>query len=107
MSRRTVFEYMPGRRTDMVEHSDGRTTFNALQDVQPIIDHNKMMMNEYGDKLTPGKRGTWHRVASIPNNVWEQWQLDTDYAIDKDKNLLKKYLNDPDNRFFKTSPTNL
>ena len=107
MSRRTVFEYMPGRRTDMIEHSDGRTTFNTYQDVEPIIEHNKMMMNEYGDKLTPGKRGTWHRVASIPVNVWEQWLIDTDHAIEKDKKLLNKYLYDPDNKFFRTSPTNL
>ena len=107
MSRRTVFEYMPGRRTDMIEHSDGRTTFNTYQDVEPIIEHNKMMMNEYGDKLTPGKRGTWHRVASIPVNVWEQWLSATDQAIEKDKKLLNKYLNDPDNKFFRTSPTNL
>ena len=107
MSRRTVFEYMPGRRTDMYEHNDGRVTFDTVQDVEPILEYNKMMMNEYGDKLTPGKRGTWHKVASVPVNVWEQWLLDTDNAIQKDKKLLSKYLNDPDNRFFRTSPTNL
>ena len=107
MSRRTVFEYMPGRRTGMYEHNDGRVTFDTVQDVEPILEYNKMMMNEYGDKLTPGKRGTWHKVASVPVNVWEQWLLDTDNAIQKDKKLLSKYLNDPDNRFFRTSPTNL
>ena len=107
MSRRTVFEYMPGRRTDMYEHNDGRVTFDTVQDVEPILEYNKMMMNEYGDKLTPGKRGTWHKVASVPVNVWEQWLLDTDYEIQKDKKLLNRYLNDPDNRFFRTSPTNL
>ena len=107
MSRRTVFEYMPGRRTDMIEHSDDSVTFNTYQDVEPILEYNKMMMNEYGDKLTPGKRGTWHKVASVPTNVWEQWLIETDHAIEKDKKLLNKYLNDPDNRIFKTSPTNL
>lgn len=107
MSKKTVFEYMPGRRMDLHEHSDDSITFNTYQDVEPILDYNKKMMNEYGDKLTPGKRGTWHKVASIPANVWEQWLIDTDRAIEKDKKLLNKYLNDPDNRFFKTSPTNL
>ena len=107
MSRRTVFEYMPGRRTDMIEHSDDSVTFNTYQDVEPILEYNKMMMNEYGDKLTPGTRGTWHKVASVPTNVWEQWLIETDHAIEKDKKLLNKYLNDPDNRFFITSPTNL
>ena len=107
MSRKTVFEYMPGRRTDIHEHNDGSVTFDTVQDVEPILEYNKMMMNEYGDKLTPGKRGTWHKVASVPVTVWEQWLLDTDNAIQKDKKLLNKYLNDPDNRFFRTSPTNL
>ena len=73
MSRKTVFEYMPGRRTDMHEHNDGSVTFDTVQDVEPILEYNKMMMNEYGDKLTPGKRGTWHKVASVPVNIWEQW----------------------------------
>ena len=91
----------------MHEHSDGSVTFDTFQDVEPILEYNKMMMNEYGDKLTPGKRGTWHKVASVPNNIWEQWLNETGNAIEKDKKLLNKYLNDPDNRFFRTSPTNL
>ena len=107
MAKRTLFDVMPYRYTEWVDEPDGTFSIVTHQDAQQNIDQTRMEYNNFGDKLTPGKRGTWHRVASIPNNVWEQWQLDTDYAIDKDKNLLKKYLNDPDNRFFKTSPTNL
>jgi hypothetical protein len=47
------------------------------------------------------------RVASIPINVWEQWMKDTNGMIQKDSNLLKKYLNDPDNKYFRTTPTRI
>ena len=44
-------------------------------------------------------------VASIPTNVWEIWCEETNGAIKKDEKLLKKYLNDPDNKYFRTTPT--
>ncbi len=101
---------MPGRRMDLHEHSDDSITFNTYQDVEPILDYNKKMMNEYGDKLTPGKRGRndgFHKVASIPLTVWEQWMKETGGEVNKDPKILRKYLNDPDNKYFKSAPTNL
>ena len=68
---------------------------------------NKRRYNEYGDKLSMGKRGEWHHAASIPFNIWEQWMKDTNGAIEKDSKLLARYLNDPDNKFFKVAPTNI
>jgi hypothetical protein len=44
-------------------------------------------------------------VASIPVNVWEQWCKETGDAIKKDDKLLAKYLNDPENKYFRTTPT--
>ena len=64
-------------------------------------------MNAYGDKLSLGKRGEWHHTASIPINVWEQWMMDTNGAIQKDPKLLARYLNDPDYKYFKVAPTNI
>ena len=72
-----------------------------------VIDENKRRLNAFGDKLTPGKMGEWHHAASIPVTVWEQWMKQTGGAIEKDKKLLARYLNDPDNKFFKVSPTNI
>ena len=46
-------------------------------------------------------------VASIPTTVWEIWMKDTNGAIEKDEKLLKKYLNDPDNKYFRTTPTRI
>ena len=107
MARRTLLDVTPHRWTEHIEEPDGTFTITTHQDVEPILDHTKAAYNNYGDKLTPGKRGEFHRVASIPLNVWEQWKKETNSAIEKDQKLLAKYLNDPDNKYFKTSPTNL
>ena len=98
---------MPHRWEEHIEEPDGTFTITPHQDAQPILDHTKAAYNNYGDKLTPGKRGEFHRVASIPLNVWDQWKRETNNAIEKDQKLLAKYLNDPDNKYFKTSPTNI
>jgi hypothetical protein len=80
-------------------------TINTYQDCEPILDENKKAYNNYGDLLTPGKTGEGVRVASIPLNVWTQWMKETNGAIEKDHKLMKKYLNDPDNKYFRTTPT--
>lgn len=95
------------RRTDFIEEPDGSVTFETTQDVGTILEVNKQKYNHYGDKRTPGKHGEWHHAATIPFNVWEQWKKETNGAIEKDQKLLRKYLNDFDNKFFRTSPTTL
>ena len=44
-------------------------------------------------------------VASIPTNIWTKWMKETNGEIQRDHNLMKKYLNDPDNKYFRTTPT--
>ena len=107
MAKRTLLDIMPHRWEEHITEPDGTFTITTHQDAQPILDHTKAAYNNYGDKLTPGKRGEFHRVASIPLNVWDQWKRETNNAIEKDQKLLAKYLNDPDNKYFKTSPTNI
>ena len=108
MSDKFIFEQDVHRRTDMhFDDVDDKVTFNTVEDAQPVVDANKRKFNDYGDKLTPGKRGEWHHAAKIPATVWEQWIRDTNGAIAKDSKLLAKYLNDPDNKYFKVSPTNI
>jgi len=80
-------------------------TVHTVQDTEPILDENKRAFNDYGDLLTPGKSGEGVRVASIPLTVWTQWMRETNGAIQKDPKLMKKYLNDPDNKYFRTTPT--
>jgi hypothetical protein len=80
-------------------------TINTYQDCEPIIEENKAAYNNYGDKLTPGKAGEGVRVASIPLNVWTQWMKETNGEIQRDHKLMNKYLNDSDNKYFRTTPT--
>ena len=80
-------------------------TVHTVQDTEPILDENKRAFNDYGDLLTPGKSGEGVRVASIPLTVWTQWMRETNGDIQKDPELMKKYLNDPDNKYFRTTPT--
>ena len=80
-------------------------TINTRQDVEPILEENKKAYNQYGDKLTPGKSGEGVVVASIPTNIWTQWMKETNGEIQRDHNLMKRYLNDPDNKYFRTTPT--
>ena len=108
MSDRAVIQQTPERRTDIhFDDVDDTFTLNTVQDAEPIIEENKRRMNEYGDKLTLGKRGEWHYVAEIPATVWEQWMHKTNGAIEKDSKLLARYLNDPDYKYFKVAPTNI
>ena len=80
-------------------------TINTYQDCEPILEENKKSYNAYGDLLTPGKAGEGVRVASIPLNVWNQWMKETNGEIQRDHNLMKRYLNDPANKYFRTTPT--
>ena len=82
-------------------------TINTRQDVEPILEENKQAYNQYGDKLTPGKAGEGVRVASIPTNIWTQWMKETNGEIQRDHNLMKRYLNDPYNKYFRTTPTRI
>ena len=88
-------------------NNDGTATINTYQDVQPVIEKNKLNLKEFGDKLTFGKLTNEHIAASIPLNVWEQWCKETNNDIKKDEKLLAKYLNDPENKYFRTTPTRI
>ena len=82
-------------------------TINTYQDCEPILEENKKAFNNYGSKLTLGKSSEGVRVASIPLNVWNQWMQETNGEIQRDHNLMKRYLNDPDNKYFRTTPTRI
>lgn len=94
-------------RAQFAELDDEGFTIETIQDAEPILEDAKRAYNDYGDKLTPGKRGEWHRVMSVPFSLWERWMQETGGAIEKDPALMRKYLNDPDFKYFKTAPTNL
>lgn len=65
------------------------------QDAEPILELNRAVQNEDTGKFKDGL----HHVARIPLVVYQEL---VDKGIDKDPVALKRWLNDPDNRYFRT-----
>lgn len=71
-------------------------TITAEQDVTAVIEANKRAYND-----APDRHGEWSRVAQIPMVVYMDLKKQ---GILDDQVSMKKWLNDPDNRFFRTRP---
>lgn len=65
------------------------------QETEDLIDQNKRELNE----ASSGWSGDWHKVASIPLTVFMRLQKE---GITTDQAALKKWLNDPNNAYFRT-----
>ncbi|UOF77912.1 hypothetical protein [Caudoviricetes sp.] len=76
------------------DNNTNEVTITAEQDVDAIVEQNKQLMNE-----APDRWGEWTRVAQIPMVVLMDLQK---RGILNDQKEMKKWLNDPDNRFFRT-----
>jgi len=87
--RRMFHDSIDGE-SQVVEHT---------QDVSAILKENKEQYKAYDE------RSRWNhemnRVASIPLVVWEDLKR---RGIADDKNALMRWLDDPDNRAFRTRP---
>jgi len=86
---------------------DGETTTVSVgQDVEPILEANKAAQT-INDGYNEDR--TLKRIASIPLVVVQQWMKEDGVNFlalpkhEKQKYLRRK-LNDPDNRFLRTSP---
>ena len=66
------------------------------QDISHIIESNKREFN-----AAPERWGEWTKVGSIPLSVYYELERQ---GITKDQEAMKKWLNDPDNRYFRTRP---
>lgn len=89
-------------RSRIVHHGDGSLTVDNSQDAEPVLEDNKMRYNSVDE------RTRWNdfsnRVASIPLVVW--WDL-VKRGIADDEKALRKWLDDPENRHFRTRPGKL
>jgi len=107
MSFEKEVKYESLRPTYVHDEPDGSITVNTVQDVEELLHETQFDKNSYGSPLTFGKQHHGMRVASIPFNVWETWMKETNGELQKDPKILKKYLNDPDNKYFRTTPTRI
>lgn len=65
------------------------------QETEDVVDQNRREANEAGS----GWKGDWHKVASIPLTIFMDLQKK---GITQDQAALKKWLNDPNNAYFRT-----
>lgn len=65
------------------------------QDTQALVDQNRREANE----ASSGWSGDWHKVASIPLTIYMDL---VKKGIVYDQEALKKWLNDPNNAYFRT-----
>lgn len=80
------------------DESEKKATIVSTQDVEPILDNNKRLQN-WNDGYSPSRE--LRRVASIPLVVVDDL---IKRGIWNDKKKMRAWLNDSQNRFFRTAP---
>ena len=85
------------------DESDEIFHIETRQDVQPILDHNKALLNSGEDGYSPSRE--LQRVASIPSVVVLQWLKEgIDVGNPDHWPAVERKLNDPDWRHLRTAP---
>ena len=72
-------------------------TIERIQETDPIVEANKRNFNDASGNW----RGDMHKIASIPMDLFMQLQKQ---GITSDAKAFKKWLNDPENRYFRAKP---
>ena len=95
-----LFDEDPATGTKEYFHYDDDSdtfTIETQQDVSGLVDANRQLYNDSSSNWN----GDVHRVASIPMNVYMDLQR---RGILDDQAAFKRWLNNPDNRYFRTRP---
>ena len=97
-----LFKHDPFTGRTVWRYFDGTAThFRTDYPVQSLVDENAALLNESG-----GKRfGEGQRVASVPLNVFYD-QLH-EAQVQGDEDYISRWLNDSDNRAFRTFEGNI
>ena len=85
-------------RTWHYDEDKDEATIQTQQDVTDVIEENKNEFNQIDERA---KWGEFNKVASIPLSLY--YQLKAEGKLD-DQAYMKRWLNDPDNRHFRTRP---
>lgn len=94
----TLFDHDPvtGRMVWLRDNGDGTTTARTDYPADALIDENTAFRNS----LDAGWKGDYHRIASIPLNIFHE-QL-AEASKQDDNKFLSKWLNDSDNAAWRT-----
>jgi hypothetical protein len=95
MSKRLIATDAPILAKTEVEASDGKLVVCNTQDAEPIVERNKRWQSE-----GQGVGKNFRHVAHIPAIVYLDLEKKGYFKPGNEK-LLSKWLNDPDNRFFR------
>jgi hypothetical protein len=96
-----LFDYDPITNTTKWWHYDAakdEAVIETVSDVSAVLEQNKATYAQVDERA---KWGEWAHVAQIPMSVY--WELKSRGIVD-DPTAMKKWLNDPDNKFFRTRP---
>lgn len=97
-----LFDFDPVTGTKKIWHYDAdkdEAVIETIFDTSNLVETNKAMFNAVDERAN--WKGDMHLVASIPMELFMQWK--SEGKLD-DQAFLKKWLNDPDNRLFRTRP---
>jgi hypothetical protein len=90
-----------------LDSETGRTVIEYVQDVEPILERNKVLSSLDDRGWSPSRE--WRRGASIPDIIILKWRRE--YGIDVfNRNhwpAVKRLLNDPEWRYLRTAPGRL
>lgn len=78
-------------------------TIERTEDITPVLDANKRQYNQSDSHFNE----TFNHVAKIPTIAIEKWcklKGVTYYEFMNNDKLTREFLNDPDNKFFRTKP---
>lgn len=82
---------------------DGNHFIETKQDISAILERNKAQFNAIDERA---KWGEWTKIASLPNVVIDDLNkqgIMRGFAV-VDEKRFRTFLNNPDNRFFRTRP---
>lgn len=78
------------------DNGDGTTTYRTDYAVDDTLEANRDMRAAAG----AGWKGDWHKIASIPLNVY--WDQLAEASKQDDGKFISKWLNDSDNAAYRT-----
>lgn len=97
-----LFDVDPLTGAKKIWHYNGDTdeaVIETVVDATAIVEENKAQYNQIDERA--GWQGDMHRVASIPMALYYELKAK---GIADDPARMKAWLNDPENRFFRTRP---
>ena len=101
-----ILDYDPVTKTVQFYHEDeltGDVALETRQDITAIAEHNKALFNQVDERARWGNRNI--HIATIPNSILEGVRKLTNNF--KDKAAFDRWMDDPDNRVFRTRPGKL